>query len=159
MLFAFIDQQVELLEPALQRNFERWPVLDEYVWPNAFVFETYEEEIDFMKSFIEIRSGWIDDNIYGNCTILSSEETKEEPGPQIRPNPVANRLNIFFRSPLTSKTQYRIYNLLGQEFGQGEWESGLTKPELEISHLANGIYEIAMFEAGKVKTLRFAVVN
>ncbi len=57
---AFIDETAGRLEEARARNFEQWPVLGKYVWPNPFIGETYEDETDYLKQWIADRSRWID---------------------------------------------------------------------------------------------------
>ena len=62
-LLADIDATAKLLNEAQARNFERWPVLGEYVWPNDFGFEereSYEDEIAYLKEWIVARSAWLD---------------------------------------------------------------------------------------------------
>jgi hypothetical protein len=44
---------------AIDRNFERWDILGTYVWPNAFVGDTYEEEVDYLKTWITTRANWM----------------------------------------------------------------------------------------------------
>ncbi|MHC4759336.1 MAG: CotH kinase family protein, partial [Planctomycetota bacterium] len=64
-----IDNKVDLLmdngsEPnAAGRNFNRWPVLGEYVWPNYIVWSTYQEEIDYIKDWLVNRLDWMDEAI------------------------------------------------------------------------------------------------
>ena len=60
---ADIDATAQLLEAAQRRNFERWPVLGEYVWPNDHGFEernTYSDEITYLKEWIVQRVAWLD---------------------------------------------------------------------------------------------------
>jgi hypothetical protein len=45
------------------RNFQAWPVLGQYVWPNEFVGSSFAEEIDYLKEWIENRMDWLDDNM------------------------------------------------------------------------------------------------
>ncbi len=59
-LFALIDSYADTLNEAQARNFERWPVLGTHVWPNYFVGNTYQEEIDYLKSWIDKRLQWMD---------------------------------------------------------------------------------------------------
>ena len=63
-----IDSLSELLGEANVRDFARWPRLGEYVWPNAFVGQTYEEELEYMRDWIDDRLAWLDANILGECT-------------------------------------------------------------------------------------------
>ena len=55
-----IDSLVNHIGNAQIKNFNRWPILGQYVWPNYYVFDTYEEEIDYLKSWTFERTEWID---------------------------------------------------------------------------------------------------
>ena len=62
-LMKDIDTTATLLQGAQVRNFERWPVLGEVIWPNdgdAEDRETYEEEIDHLKQWLLSRTAWLD---------------------------------------------------------------------------------------------------
>ena len=48
-IYSIIDSIADYLGPAVDRNFARWPLLGNYIWPNYYVFDTYEEEIDYLK--------------------------------------------------------------------------------------------------------------
>jgi hypothetical protein len=64
---AFIDAKAEELADAQARNFERWPILGQYVEWNPFVGRTYAEEIEYLVDWIGERSLWLDDNFAGLC--------------------------------------------------------------------------------------------
>lgn len=55
-----IDSCITLMGPAIDRNYDRWPVLGTYVWPNVEWPDTYEEEIAMLKTFITDRLPWLD---------------------------------------------------------------------------------------------------
>ena len=60
---ARIDGAIAVLEPAIERNFERWPLLGEVIWPNDLGAEdrtTYVEEVSYLKSWIKQRMAWMD---------------------------------------------------------------------------------------------------
>ena len=62
-LLAEIDATAALLDEAQGRNFERWPVLGEYVWPNAPGWEdrdTYAAEVEYLKGWLRERMAWLD---------------------------------------------------------------------------------------------------
>jgi hypothetical protein len=59
-LLADVDENAAILAEAQVRNFQRWPVLGTYVWPNYHIANTYEEEIEWMKDWIKERVAWID---------------------------------------------------------------------------------------------------
>ncbi|NCO64327.1 MAG: hypothetical protein GW849_10670 [Flavobacteriia bacterium] len=48
---------------AVTKNFELWPVLTEYVWPNNFIGNSYPAEITYLKNWIEQRLAWLDNEI------------------------------------------------------------------------------------------------
>ncbi|MFC2175239.1 CotH kinase family protein, partial [archaeon] len=61
---AEIDGAALLLDEAQERNFERWLVLGEYVWPNPEPYpETYEGEVEALRAWLVARAEWIDGNI------------------------------------------------------------------------------------------------
>jgi len=83
-IFDFIDSMALYLNNAQQRNFQRWNILGTYIWPNYYIGNTYQEEIDILKDWIEDRLIWLDSNMPGNCiqhpsnfTTITSENTKK----------------------------------------------------------------------------------
>ncbi len=59
-LLAKVDAYSGQLQEAQARNFKRWRVLGQWVWPNWYVGSTYAEEVNWMKRWIEQRLAWID---------------------------------------------------------------------------------------------------
>ena len=60
---ARIDGAIAALEPAIERNFERWPLLGEVIWPNDLGAEertTYVDEVSYLKSWVKQRMAWMD---------------------------------------------------------------------------------------------------
>ena len=64
-IMAKIDAYIEILSlsDAIQENFEKWPVIGQYVWPNNFVGDSYTEEIEYLKDWINSRLSWLDNAI------------------------------------------------------------------------------------------------
>lgn len=58
-----IDSLADFLHAAQGRNYYKWDVLDEYVWPNYYMGPTYEDEVRFLKSWLLNRVNWLDNNI------------------------------------------------------------------------------------------------
>jgi hypothetical protein len=57
---ARIDQMATLLNEAQARNFRRWRILGRNVWPNAYVGRTFDDEIGFLKQWVQQRIEWMD---------------------------------------------------------------------------------------------------
>ena len=55
-----IDQLAAQLEEAQQRNFRRWPVLGQHVTCNYYVGDSFQDEVSWLKKWIEQRVAWID---------------------------------------------------------------------------------------------------
>lgn len=61
-----VDVMVTALQEAQQRNFQRWSLLGSYVWPNHVVYDTYEEEVRYLKDWLTRRMRWLDSQ-YGTA--------------------------------------------------------------------------------------------
>ncbi|MFB2118269.1 CotH kinase family protein [Parapedobacter sp. 2B3] len=65
-LLATIDAAAfGTLRVAQQRNFERWDILNEWVWPNHAVLGSYEAEVNYLKEWLTTRIAWMDAEIDG----------------------------------------------------------------------------------------------
>lgn len=114
----YIDSLVILLDEAKTRNFERWPVLGQYVWPNPYVGQTYEDEINYLKNWIVNRLNWLDQNMVGSTTEVELEK-KPIPNNYLilnnYPNPFNPTTKINWRSSLAGRQSIKIYDILGNE--------------------------------------------
>ena len=52
-----------MLGDAPERNFEKWPLIGIDLPPNHYTPETYDDEINYIKTWIGQRAEWIDKNI------------------------------------------------------------------------------------------------
>lgn len=59
----YIDKQKETMHDAPERNFQRWKILNEYVWPNAKVTGSYAKEVDWLKENYTKRLDWLNAQI------------------------------------------------------------------------------------------------
>lgn len=60
---AFISEQEFILKDAAAHNFERWPILGVYVWPNYKVLGSYAAECEWLRTFYSQRIDWLNTNI------------------------------------------------------------------------------------------------
>jgi len=118
-IFGTIDSLTNLMtvNQAADRNYQRWPVLGEYVWPNNFVGNTYQSEIDYLRDWTERRLEWLDrqySNLTSNDPIVNTGEIK------VYPNPTSKGQAITFEYQLNSGlyTTIKIYNSMGQELNR-----------------------------------------
>lgn len=108
-----IDSLAIVLQESQQRNYQRWPILGTYVWPNQFVGQTYAQEINFMKQWTLDRLAWMDNNMPGNCSVVTAVEEKKT-GLQVFPNPFDQSILIQLDSDQNINS-LKIYDFLGRE--------------------------------------------
>ncbi len=58
-----IDGYAAELQEAQKRNYERWPILGQHVSSNAYVGDSYQDEVEWLKKWIEGRIAWIDKQV------------------------------------------------------------------------------------------------
>ncbi len=62
-LLGTVETYATLLDEPAVRNFNRWPVLGRYIWPNWFIAKTFREEIAWMQEWLADRLTWMDSQI------------------------------------------------------------------------------------------------
>ena len=72
-----VDQLAAQLNESQARNFKRWPILGRHINPNWFVGNTYQEEVAWMKQWIQKRLAWIDQQFLSSpsFTLKNRSET------------------------------------------------------------------------------------
>ena len=149
-IYSIIDSIADYLGPAVDRNFARWPLLGNYIWPNYYVFDTYEEEIEYLKSWTAQRLAWMDSDI-----LLSLDPSPIAAGFRLNgpfPNPFNPSTVISYELPYDLNIEINIFNLLGRKVrsllnetrpaGQG---STIWDGKTENGHLVSGgVYFISV---------------
>jgi len=158
-LAAFIDATVDTLDEAQARNYRLYPILESQVWPNYYVWPTFEEEVEFLKEWVQNRIAWIDEAIEGAVSGISGKTDAVIPNncrlEQNYPNPFNSSTVIGMELKSSTTASVGIYDLRGrlvttlldgfQQAGRrtlvwnGRNESGRTVP--------SGVYMIRL-EAG-----------
>ncbi|MCC8407557.1 CotH kinase family protein [Mucilaginibacter sp. UR6-1] len=59
-IYTDIDSNYKYINLSQQQNFKRWPILNEYVWPNPLILGTYDNEVSQIKSWLTKRITWLD---------------------------------------------------------------------------------------------------
>ncbi|MDZ7371720.1 MAG: CotH kinase family protein, partial [candidate division KSB1 bacterium] len=108
-ILGLIDAYVDTLAEAQQRNFQRWPILGQYVWPNAFIGKTYAEEIDYLKTWLIKRGRWMD----GQLTRIDRQNQGGVLSVDVFPNPSNSRITIMLDLPQPAFLHATVYNIMG----------------------------------------------
>jgi hypothetical protein len=144
----YIDEMHEYLANAADRNFQRWPVLGTYVWPNNFIGLTYAQEIDYLKTWMELRMLWLDENMFGSCEDLGISEESLTQIIQVFPNPTDGKVQVSLSEPI-KKGRVEVANLVGEIVLRKE----LTEPEsvqLDLSTFKSGLYFLTVFDSAGI---------
>jgi len=65
-LTSFMEENILLTAEARERNFTKWKDLFNpavYTWPNQNRFSNYEDEINYLKTWISQRTAWLNNNL------------------------------------------------------------------------------------------------
>jgi hypothetical protein len=142
-----VDSIYSLLNEAQERNFERWPILSEWVWPNAFVGGTYDNEITYLLSWTYDRLLWMDEQINSIVSIPEDEIFGNAYEIYPYPNPFISRL--YFRMYLFDEARVTVllYDATGREvaaldseYGPGFQDITLYDQGVQGNTIQSGIY-------------------
>jgi hypothetical protein len=115
-LFHYIDSIAENLTEASERNFTKWPNLGVRIWrelPGFELFDTYPKQVYSLKSYLEKRWDWIDQEM-AKVSVYSVIESNSLQSELIMyPNPATNYLNVDLTLETSEKVKLKIYNSLG----------------------------------------------
>ena len=112
-IYGMVDSLVIELGSSVERNFLKWPILGTYIWPNYYVFDTYEQEIDYLKGWISDRLNWMDSQI-----LLLSSESSLIPNDfflnQNYPNPFNPTTTFSYSLPKNELVNITIHDIIGR---------------------------------------------
>ncbi len=145
---SYLDAQSVYLGAAIDRNFSKWPILNNYVWPNAFIGGSYKAEMDYLKNWIWRRLQWIDAQ-----WLLDEEEEPEIPVGTLKvfPVPFTDQLTIGIKLIHSGDLFIDLYNMAGVNLLK-EKISNLSPDYQEIpintQNLPNGVYILRLYQTG-----------
>ncbi len=115
-IFHLVDSLENLLQQPAARNFQRWPVLGEHVWPNPYVHNTYPAEMNYLKNWLTSRLAWLDNNM----EIVADTQFVPVQGslPQAHPNPFIEEVTFWYYAAGYETVTIEMYNLQGQSIGR-----------------------------------------
>ncbi len=152
----YIDSVALLLDEPQERNFTRWPILGQYVWPNPWPYPaTYAEEISSIKSWTHSRLAWIDANLPGNCYSTEVGPTVSHTAIKIYPNPAGDLIYVSVEGLQGNKITFEITDLNGKVQLHGQFT--LLKPgnkiwKQDISGLPKGLWLIKIADGKQTYT-------
>jgi len=115
-LMALVDSTADALGDAVDRNFDQWPIHGSYVWPNVFVGNSYNEDVNFMKNWILDRAAWMDANVPGVFCTTGPGEHEGSLTLSLRayPNPAVGEISIEVQNSENEEIKMEVINFTGQ---------------------------------------------
>ena len=59
-MFQSISTNATVLQQSQLNNFQRWPILETYVWPNFVIPGSFDGENDYLETWLTARIAWMD---------------------------------------------------------------------------------------------------
>jgi len=134
----FIDSMSIVLQDARIRNFDRWNVMGTYVWPNAYVGQDYDDEIQYLKTWVSNRLGWMTSFMIGNTVncLAVSTTTIEEQNIKVFPNPFTDYISI--ENEDSQDITFELFDILGRKIKT--LNNINASEQLNTEMLQSGIY-------------------
>ena len=159
-IMNMIDSTIAVIDEAQVRNFQRWPILDEYVWPNAYVGGSYENEIDYLTDWITARLDWMDEQT------MSANDDPQIISPYsldpAYPNPFNPTTTIQFSIPQTEFVTVKVYNIVGHEIStliNDELFTGNYSIKWDGRHQPSGLYFMQIESGSFSKTRKMVLIK
>ncbi len=112
-ILTYIDSVANVLNAeSQQRNFQRWPVLGTYVWPNYYVGPTFASEVSWLKNWVSARLNWLDANMPKLITAV--EHSPSEFSVDLYPNPFSKEITISYSLPSAGSVSVEFFDMLGR---------------------------------------------
>ena len=157
-LMQIIDDRLLDMGDAPSRNFDRWNTLGNYVWPNYYVGETYEDEIRYLKLWLQVRLDWMDENMIGECIVSNVDEPLKIFSPiGLFPNPAIEYVYVEIDYSDIYNMHMAIKNPLGELVLEDDFQSNVQR--LDISMLPSGLYTVNVLRGDYVVGTKTLVIQ
>lgn len=157
-IYRYIDSTAAVLQEARVRNFVRWPVIGQKIWPNFYVEATYEDEVAYLKTYVTRRLEWMDQEVAGLGVPITATEPAALPLEfKIFPNPATERVQISFNLATASVVKIQAYDLSGrmlQETTLGRLVPGSHRVSEMLAESGKGIEFLGLEIDGKRAAVR-----
>jgi len=113
-IYTIIDSSALKLNEAQDRNFTKYDILGEYIWPNDYIGGNYTSEIIWLKNWFAKRVNWMDNNIENISVQVKGSSSRFIR--EIYPNPVQNEMTIELQLEIEGEgeAKFTLMNTIGQ---------------------------------------------
>lgn len=152
-IFGIIDSLTGVVAQAQARNWQRWPILNQWVWPNFFCCGPYQHHVDYLNNWLAGRLQWMDKE-------FNKLDTLEYFPDQyiltyVYPNPSDNFLTFKYYVHYYDQVRIKIFDATGRFITdiQTPTPAGNGENSYTWKHtLPQGIYFYTVYVSGEVES-------
>ena len=125
------------------RNFQKWPILGTWQWPNHFVGTTHQQEINYLKTWTIDRLNWMDGAING--IYVGTYYPSAYFDPKLYPNPIQSGqiITADFYLKAGDQVSLHLYDTYGRPVAHSTdtpQRNGGFRHQWALPQLAAGVY-------------------
>jgi hypothetical protein len=149
-IIGLVDSLKKVIKEPSFRNFDKWRILDKWVWPNVYVGYTWENEASYLQNWLIARMEWLDTN-FGKMTPVAENESRAKEA-TVYPNPFNQTFTLEFTMDNSHPYQIIVLNGVGQKVSMQHSEGigGMKKHEIKLDG-ASGLYFYNIVSDGEIK--------
>jgi CotH kinase protein len=111
-----VDGYAVELKDAQIRNFQKWQIIGQYVWPSPQpVAQSYAGEVQELKTWLANRLKWMDQNMPEEYIVTATEPSFEKMKVTVFPNPFIDKLQVNIINEIAEKATITVSNGLGKQ--------------------------------------------
>ncbi len=129
-----IDSTATLLNEAQNRNFLKYPIWGQYLWPNKYIASSYSDELNYLKNWISARTKWLDNsNLLIDLKNVLANEALESQSVNVYPNPVMKTATYTFYNEKAATVTLKIVDTQGR-----------TVKSMPVQNLPKGVHSYVL---------------
>ncbi|MBL7873571.1 MAG: CotH kinase family protein [Cyclobacteriaceae bacterium] len=141
-IISYIDSVYTVLNAeAQQRNFQRWPVLSTYVWPNYYVGSSFQDEVNWLKTWVTSRLNWMDDNM--PQLITGTDKSLSDFTLSAFPNPFEKRFTFEYTLTNPGRFTVELFDVMGKPImkaDENRIHPGTYQVNIRTEEFSAGVY-------------------
>jgi hypothetical protein len=141
-----IDSLAGMLAIPQQRHYMRWPIMGTYEWPEHYVSTSYDDELNYLKGWIQQRVQWMDTMLYTtycpDTSTVNGIKTIAGQNIQVYPNPSNDAVTITSTDIIN---KLALYNMMGQQVYLSNEQQNRYQLSFVQLHLSKGVYQLLLY--------------
>ncbi len=138
------------LAPETVANFVRYPILGQQTGRNAFVGQTYADEVTYLENWLIDRARWIDGNI---DLLTDTSQAPDRTSLTVSPNPggLAQEISINYDlgASLEGALEIQVIDAAGRTVATTPAQGAFGRVRLPIDALPQGVFALRLLSANR----------